>query len=81
MCQPINQELVTKMEERLQKTFPHANFEIDDGADGMHLHVNVTTNEFNGKTLMDQHKMVYAAFTDLITSGELHSITIKTSTS
>ena len=77
MCQIINPELVIKMEERLQKAFPNSHFEIDDG-DGMHLRVQVQSGEFKNKTMIEQHKMVYAAFDDLIQSGELHSINIKT---
>lgn len=77
MCQAINQELVTKMEERLQKSFPSAEFEVSDG-DGMHLQVKITASVFKNKPVIDQHKMVYSAFKDLIDSGELHSINIKT---
>jgi len=78
MCQAINQELVNQMEERLKTSFPDANFEVDDG-DGMHLQVKITAKEFADKSLIEQHKMVYAALNDLIASGELHSINIKTS--
>jgi len=78
MCQAINQELVNEMELRLQKSFPKGEFEITDGEDGMHLQVKVTSHEFKNKTMIEQHKMVYAAFDDLIKSGELHSINIKT---
>lgn len=77
MCQPINQELVTKMEERLQQNFPNGQIEVDNG-DGMHLRVQVTTDEFKNKTMIEQHKMVYSALDDLIKSGEVHSINIKT---
>lgn len=78
MCQVIHQELVDQMEERLKKSFPAGRFEISDG-DGMHLQVTVTSQEFADKSKIDQHKMVYAALKDIIKSGELHSINIKTS--
>ena len=77
MCQNINPELVIKMEELLFKNFPESKFEIDDG-DGMHVRVQVQSAMFKNKTTIEQHKMVYAAFDDLIKSGELHSINIKT---
>lgn len=79
MCQAINQQLVDEMELRLKKSFPKGEFEITDGDDGMHLQVKVTAAQFQNKSVIDQHKMVYAAFDDLIKSGELHSINIKTS--
>lgn len=78
MCQAINQQLVDQMEERLKKNFPDGEYEITDGDDGMHLQVRVTSGGFKDKTLIEQHQMVYAALDDLIKSGELHSINIKT---
>jgi len=78
MCQAINQQLVDQMEERLQKSFPNGQFEITDGDDGMHLQVTVTSADFAEKPLVHQHKLVYAALNDLLKSGELHSLNIKT---
>ena len=71
MCQKINEELVVKMEERLQKAFPEGKFEIDD-KDGVHIKLKVVSEEFNGLPLIGQHKLVYAALDDLLVSGELH---------
>ncbi len=79
MCQAINQQLVDQMEERLKKAFPGGDYEITDGDDGMHLQVRVTSGDFKDKSLVEQHKMVYTALDDLLKSGELHSINIKTS--
>jgi stress-induced morphogen len=78
MCQAINQQLVDQMEERLKKSFPDGDFEITDDEEGMHLQVRVTSGDFKDKSLVEQHKMVYAALDDLLKSGELHSINIKT---
>ncbi|MFO0781032.1 MAG: BolA/IbaG family iron-sulfur metabolism protein [Candidatus Gracilibacteria bacterium] len=77
MCQAINQQLVDAMEERLTKSFPTGEYEISDG-DGMHLQVMVKSADFQNRSLIEQHKMVYAALDDLLKSGELHSINIKT---
>lgn len=78
MCQALHPELIAKMEERLQKQFPKGEFAVTHTDDEMHLRVSVTSPKFNGKSLMTQHRLVYAALTDLINSGELHSINIKT---
>lgn len=80
MCQALNPELITKMEQRLGKYFPKGEFEVMHTDDEMHLRVSVKDAKFNGKSLMTQHRLVYAALTDLINSGELHSINIKTTT-
>jgi len=81
MCQAINQQLVEEMEKRLRQNFPSADFEITDSEDGMHLQIKISSSIFKNKPLIQQHKMVYAALDDLIKSGELHSINIKTSAS
>ena len=78
MCQAIPPELITKMEERLQQHFPQGQFEVTHTDDEMHLRVTVASTDFKDKPLMAQHRLVYAALQDLITSGELHSINIKT---
>ncbi len=78
MCQAINQQLVDQMEDCLKKSFPDGEYEITDSDDGMHLRVTVTSGVFQDKPLIEQHKMVYASFGDLLKSGELHSINIKT---
>ena len=78
MCQAINQELIIKMEESLKQSFPDGDFEINDGDDGSHLHVTVTAGLFRDKSMIQQHRMVYAALDELLKSGELHSINIKT---
>lgn len=78
MCQALHPELIAKMEARLQKHFPKGEFEVTHSDDEMHLRVSVTSHKFNGKSLMTQHRLVYAALNDLIASGELHSINIKT---
>ena len=77
MCQKINEELVGKMEERLNKAFPEGKYTIDD-MDSVHIKLNIVSNLFEGLPLLKQHQLVYNALNDLLESGELHSVKIKT---
>jgi stress-induced morphogen len=49
----------------------------DTRNDGNHLQAKVTWDGFDGKTLIEQHKIVYAALKEEMEAG-LHSISIKT---
>ena len=52
------------------------------GNTGNHLKIDITSNLFENKTLLEQHKMVHDALTDLmqINGGFIHAVTIKTRT-
>lgn len=45
-----------------------------------HWQVTAVAPHFEGKSLIAQHRMVQAVFEELIQSGELHALTIKTYT-
>ncbi len=45
--------------------------------EGCNLEATVISNQFEGKTMLAEQKMVYAVVNDLITSGELHALGIK----
>jgi stress-induced morphogen len=49
----------------------------DTRNDGNHLQAKVIWDGFDGKTLIEQHKIVYAALKEEMEAG-LHSISIKT---
>jgi len=46
-------------------------------SDGSHFDVVVISEEFDGKSMVEEQRMVYAALGDKITSGEIHAINIK----
>lgn len=55
---------------------PQASVAVKDTVgDGNHFQVTVVSTDFEGKTLVEQHKMVYQALSDL----DLHAIGLKTS--
>lgn len=66
-----------EVEIRLKQNFPGGKWEIDF-SDGHHMGLEISDLGFAGKTLVDQHKMVYAALDDLIKNGWLHALKLKT---
>lgn len=56
---------------------PEAEVEVKDTAgDGNHFQANVTAEEFIGKSLIEQHKMVYRALEGM----DVHALGLKTCT-
>ena len=70
-------DLAVEVEEKLKKAFLGGEVMVDF-SDGKHMAVEITADQFAGKDLLEQHKMVYAAVQDLIDQGYLHAIKIKT---
>ena len=67
------------LKERIEGAIPNSNVQIlDPRNDGVHLEAHVTSLAFKEKLLVEQHRMVYAAVQDLLDSGELHALAIKT---
>ena len=52
------------------------------GRTGNHLKINVTSKLFDGKSLLEQHKMVHDSLEELMqmNGGFIHAVTIKTRT-
>ena len=62
----------------LEETFANAEITIDDLAgDNNHYSVTVKSKEFQDKTRIQQHKMVYDALKGAMAS-DLHALAIKT---
>lgn len=62
----------------VQESFPEADLAIEDLAgDGDHYALTVKSTEFQGKTRVQQHKMVYNALKGAM-DQDLHALAIKT---
>jgi stress-induced morphogen len=62
----------------LEDNFPGATIKIDDLAgDNDHYSLEITSDKFNGKTLIEQHKMVNEALKFCLGTS-LHALKIKT---
>jgi stress-induced morphogen len=69
-----------RLESMLQEAFPGATDVrvVDRTGTGDHFHVLVRTPRFDGLTLVEQHKLVYAALAEPLADGTIHELRIKT---
>jgi stress-induced morphogen len=68
-----------EIEELILKTFPNAKITIDDlRGDGVHYAAQIITEEFKGKTRVQQHQMIYNAMEGKV-GKELHALALNTS--
>jgi stress-induced morphogen len=68
-----------EIEELILKTFPNAKITIDDlRGDGDHYAAQIITEEFKGKTRVQQHQMIYNAMEGKV-GIELHALALNTS--
>jgi stress-induced morphogen len=71
--------LVDDVRSLIEGSLPGSTVEVIDEGGGDHLRVNVTASQFEGLSRLDQHKLVKNAVRERSDTGELHSLTIKTS--
>ncbi len=50
------------------------------GSDGVHFEATVISSAFAGKSLLQQHRMVYAALGGRLESEAIHALTLQTLT-
>lgn len=63
----------------IQLTMPDARVEVQDRTGTMdHFNVRVASEAFAGKTLIEQHRMVYAALGPALRDGRIHAVELKT---
>lgn len=51
--------------------------QVTVSGDGSKFEATVVSDEFKGKSMLQEQKMVYATVNEHITSGALHALTIK----
>jgi stress-induced morphogen len=68
------------LRELLEQAFPEATeLDVKDRTGGGdHFHVTVASPRFAGLSLVDQHKLVYAALADPLADGTIHELRIST---
>ena len=65
-----------EIEELLLESFPNAKITIDDlRGDGDHYAAQIITEEFKGKTRVQQHQMVYSAMKGKM-GTDLHALAL-----
>ena len=67
-----------EIEKLIKESLPDSVIEIQDLAgDGNHYSATIISSKFNGKSKIEQHKIVYAALKGKM-GNELHALAIKT---
>jgi len=69
-----------RLETLLHEAFPDATDlrVVDRTGGGDHFHVLVRSPQFDGLSLVDQHKLVYAALSEPLADGTIHELRITT---
>ena len=67
------------LERQLRTAFPQAEIAIEDLAgDGDHYRAHIISEQFRGKSRLQQHQLVYQALGGRM-GGELHALALSTS--
>jgi stress-induced morphogen len=67
------------LEARIKAALPDAQVTIRDlTGTGDHFEARVVSGAFEGKSMLDQHSAVYAPLQDLLDSGALHALALRT---
>lgn len=65
----------------LEKALPGSTIRVDDmTGGGDHFQVWVISPSFEGKSLLDQHQLVYEALRGALGSAQIHALALKTYT-
>ncbi len=64
---------------RIAEALPGSEVEVKDlTGTGDHFEARVVSPAFDGKSMVEQHKAVYAPLQELLKTGELHALALKT---
>lgn len=68
-----------ELERQIIAALPGATADVvDTRGSGDHFQARVIWEGFTGKTMVEQHQMVYAPLRPLLDSGELHALALNT---
>lgn len=70
---------LAELEQRISAALPGADVQVVDEGGGDHLRAIVTAEQFDGKSRIDQHRMVRAAVKERMDDGSIHALSISTS--
>jgi len=74
MENPVSADAVRR---RIEAALPGARVEVGTFSGSDHFQAVVAAPQFAGKTLVEQHRMVYAAVSDLL-GGAVHALALRT---
>lgn len=64
-----------QVQAQLLAAFPGA--EVIVSGEGCNFAVTIVSQQFDGMSMVQEQKLVYATLSEQITSGEIHAVTIK----
>jgi acid stress-induced BolA-like protein IbaG/YrbA len=68
-----------EVKRRIEQSLPGAEVEVHDTTGtGDHFEARVVSDAFTGKSLIEQHQAVYGPLKDVLATGELHALALKT---
>ncbi len=71
---------LNQLQQRLAAAFPEAEVQVSDlTGGGDHFSATIVTAAFEGKPLIERHRMVYAALGDSM-KGDIHALALTTRT-
>jgi acid stress-induced BolA-like protein IbaG/YrbA len=69
-----------EVEKRIAGALPGARVAVRDlTGTGDHFEAVVVAEQFRGRTLLEQHRMVYAPLQELLAGNVIHALSLKTS--
>ena len=69
------------IKQRIHNALPGSDIEVRDlTGTGDHFEARVVSPSFEGKSMIEQHQTVYAPLKDVLATGELHALALKTFT-
>ncbi|NEN99150.1 MAG: BolA family transcriptional regulator [Moorea sp. SIO1F2] len=69
-----------QVEEKIKASIPDAQVKVEDLGGGNHLQAIVVSSEFEGKSLVKQHQLVYGALSQELATEAIHALALKTYT-
>ncbi|HZH02741.1 MAG TPA: BolA/IbaG family iron-sulfur metabolism protein [Myxococcaceae bacterium] len=67
------------VKKRIETALPGSEVQVRDlTGTGDHFEATVVSPDFSGKGMVEQHQMVYAPLREVIASGALHALALKT---
>lgn len=69
---------LSRLKQRIESMSPGTHAEVIDLTGTLdHFQATVTSPVFSGKTLLEQHKMIFSLVQEEINTGEIHALTLK----
>ena len=69
---------LVEIELKIKEKIKTSHLEVIDLRGGDHIQAIVVSPEFENKSLVEQHKIVYDILSDEMKSNEIHALTLKT---